>query len=389
MMRLVVFLLMALLPFRNMIKFSFLSIGVNIADAILILLLILLTIKGNLIIAYSKRYLWYYGVLLFYLLSLVLFGDNLVSGFYLYYNYLLIPLLYYLVFSSLNITRLFKPMLYGLFTGVSIFSVFVYEALSQNDFLRSTVLGTSYIDVSLIGLMLVYFTLALDLGKWKKRAFLGLGFLVMVSQMPRFFLLAVVIFPFLFTEKRLSKAHQYFAAVTLVSAVVLFITVELTDFGEGSNRELTVEQHNSLTRFSDREVLLQNVLVRVASFDQDIERFKQNVIYGAGLKKGEHHITPHNYVIEWLLYGGIIGFGLFFLLFYESFQYGSSKIDRFSKYLLLLSLIVVFNGLFNGVLHGLAPTAIWMTFGILHSYQKSANFLVREDVEHVSTAVAR
>ena len=111
---------------------------------------------------------------------------------------------------------------------------------------------------------------------------------------------------------------------------------------------------------------------RAFSYHEGIANFSSAPVFGVGLYKGEVYVTRHNFHVEWLEYGGIVGYLLYtgsFLLHFLSFS-AYATFDRFIAINLLILLVILSNSFTNGFMHGIMPYIAFVIIGFNEARRK-------------------
>jgi O-antigen ligase len=148
------------------------------------------------------------------------------------------------------------------------------------------------------------------------------------------------------------------------------LTVASMDFGGGlsvDNRTLaTIEtSSNRLTDVRSYEGALSG---RGVMWNIGFQKFMQSPLigWGAHTAEGMLYNSYHNNYIDWLAYGGLIGFFLQMFFFIQHFQKADKqrKINKMLLANLLVVLAVLANGFANGIAHGVMPSLIFILFAL-------------------------
>lgn len=98
------------------------------------------------------------------------------------------------------------------------------------------------------------------------------------------------------------------------------------------------------------------------------QKFMQSPLigWGAHTAEGMLYNSYHNNYIDWLAYGGLIGFFLQMFFFIQHFQKADKqrKINKMLLANLLVVLAVLANGFANGIAHGVMPSLIFILFAL-------------------------
>lgn len=148
----------------------------------------------------------------------------------------------------------------------------------------------------------------------------------------------------------------------------LAVTVVLTDQPELSKPEgkFSTQFENSLERITNPDYWKMGLYSRLLTFRSSIRNFEENPIFGTGLKTLVGTATTvHNVHLEWLEYGGFIGYGLFFSVFGLHFWSTArfAKADPLVAANLVIVLVILLNGLTNGFMHGVMPYVAFIVMG--------------------------
>jgi O-antigen ligase len=172
-------------------------------------------------------------------------------------------------------------------------------------------------------------------------------------------------------------------------AVGIMLTVASMDFGGGlsvDNRTLaTIEtSSNRLTDIRSYEGALSG---RGTLWSIGFQKFLQSPLtgWGAHSAEGMLHNSYHNNYIDWLAYGGLIGFFLQIFFFIRHFQQFDKQrqISRMLLANLLVVLAVLANGFANGIAHGVMPSLMFILFAL------NEVMLGRNKIQKNSTVQAR
>lgn len=161
-------------------------------------------------------------------------------------------------------------------------------------------------------------------------------------------------------------------ASTLLLTVLLAQNYQL--FRPSSNYDAS--RWTTWERVTDVDSWKLSLYGRGADFAESLEEFAEHPIVGNGLRPGLF-ITRHNLHLEWLEYGGLLGYSLmmgFLLRHFWRFQPLARRSPEVAANL-LAAFAVVGNALFNGVMHGVAPNVLFLCLALNECY---AALLVRQ-----------
>lgn len=124
---------------------------------------------------------------------------------------------------------------------------------------------------------------------------------------------------------------------------------------------------NTWERITDSESYTRALSIRVYNYRLALAGFLKNPLFGSGMQKGEGGmITPHNFHVEWLAYGGMIGYVVYaavFLLHVVAVR-REVRTDRWLAANLATLFIVLMNSLTNGFMHGIMPSVAFVVMGL-------------------------
>jgi hypothetical protein len=105
---------------------------------------------------------------------------------------------------------------------------------------------------------------------------------------------------------------------------------------------------------------------RAVAFEGGLQSFMDNPIFGQGLYASFGGTTQHNFNIEWLEYGGVVGYVLFLAFFMGHVVRAApyTARDPVLQTNLTLLLGVLSNALFNGIMHGFIALVVFLVVGL-------------------------
>jgi len=309
---------------------------------------------------------------LHYLASTLLSNDIMRSGF-LAFHALFIPVMIYLALRiHARTSEELDNCLLFLCIGATLFSVFgVIQALSGIQ--RSQLLNIHPItQAALTYIPIVYLGFT---GRARHPLVLLATAICAVSFMAslsRVFIACLLVSPLFYWLIRKGFARHLMLGLIAIS---LFLTLhfsfkipgktiqEIREYGN------ILDVHKELAKFEKGPGRLVNFQHWAASMEMrflayriGLEEFLDHPIMGTGLKPGDVMITQHNFHVEWLEYGGVIGYVLYASIFMCFFWQagGAAMHDNATAIFALVIFVDLFNCLFNGIMHGFLPYIVFM-----------------------------
>lgn len=214
-------------------------------------------------------------------------------------------------------------------------------------------------------LMLQIYILGCE-GVFKKIVFLTI-LLAFVLTMPRVYLLLFV--TALLTKKYIVKFGfiKLFVCLFLL-ALALTLTVSKLSTSSKVVEHTDKETSKSIARFYSSEHLYASFLGRGPGWVEGLSNFASSPVFGNGFEQGEILAARHNLIVEWLERQGGVGFLLYFVFFYSLFKRSSKHVYDNKIYSCSLIIVVILaNGVTNGVSLGLIPSTLFTIVGLLSS----------------------
>lgn len=305
---------------------------------------------------------------LVYAISTLNSPSVLEAGFLAFHGLFIPAVLMILVSRALNTERRFRTFLRWFFGSFSIFA-----AVSVITFI---VTGTraSPLEVPSISAATVLFLLfsMVIFQRCKKNRLICFGGKALViigifSTIPRVYLLFVIGAKFIrriITKIGALNSFLILHFASLLATVLLAVNSDalLGKVEPTSGRETNV----SLARLLETDAWWEAIAGRADSYAAILSGVQSHWIFGSGLYRGEVNITIHNYHLQWLEYGGVVGYLFFFLFFLVHFAKISRPMvrDIYVSGGLYVLLGVLANGVFNGIMHGLMPHILFLAIGI-------------------------
>lgn len=311
----------------------------------------------------------------FYLVSTMLSSDIMDSGFLAFHS-LFLPVLSYLCIKLLADTREKLDLCFSFFVaGITAFNVacIVQYILLQE---RVTLLGVPPISIATLSIVPVVYLL------YSKRpknvvdiAVIVICLVSLVMSFSRMYLASLALSPlFMWIIRRGHGLGLFVTMIVLSLGLTLGLTF-LVPKGMENNSQfygrllgLDAEfkrKEKSMDRITDLEHMIKSVELRALTYRQGMDNFLSRPLFGNGMHKGKYMVTQHNFHVEWLEFGGVLGYLAYisvFFSFFKSFGVLSSKHTEFCPYVLIVFTILC-NSLTNGFMHGFFSYVTYITLG--------------------------
>jgi hypothetical protein len=318
---------------------------------------------------------WLVTLCLFFLVSTLTSADLFNSG-YLAFHVIFLPVLAYFVVKLLVDTPekyqvSFKFLLYGIVT-FSLLCIPEYVLLPG----RVTIFNVPPVSIATLAILpLLYFFYddkSPSLLRWVSILSCLTSLFLTFS---RVYLISLALSPLFMAAIRRGRARLLMSATMLFTlAITLLVTLNVPPAAIRSFDDIRIaakldkayaEDEASAERLVNPTHWLKSMEMRALIFRANFEYFLRNPVTGSGLRMGEVLVTSHNVHLEWLEFGGVMGYVICFGIFYcyfGMFQQHAVK-DRSLATNLLVVYIILVNGLTNGFMHGYFPYLAFTVFG--------------------------
>jgi len=304
------------------------------------------------------------GILAFVFLQSTLLSDNIIHSGHLAFHALFIPIVSYFFSKAFIATDdEYKLSIKSLLMSLVIFSgatVYNFIKLGQ----RPYVFDVSPISVATLLVIPVIYILY-DEGKWGlfRISFLGLAVAGLVATMSRVYLFMVVVSPLLYILLKSRPILTWISMFIITLILTFLITFKVTP---QVNYGHSVEGLTTFQRMYNIRYIQQALSGRVISYRESLRKFEKHYILGEGIQAARYQITPHNFHIEWLRYGGVVGYIIYVLVFLSHIYSISLFVKRDNLLLInnMLLIMIMVNSFTNGFMHGLMPYAAFLLMGL-------------------------
>ncbi len=299
--------------------------------------------------------------------STILSDTMIVSG-RMAFHALFIPIAsYFVVKVFITNNKEFFASINVVISSMLVFSVItIYVFVTTHE--RVEVFGLPSISVATLLVVLLVYSIYVRDAMWVPRILLiPVSLAAFLTAMPRVYMLLTMISPVVL---RLLKRHLFMMWLWMIF-VTLIITIVFSYLF--SNLGLQVNWsgagNNSVDRLLDFDQYIRAFASRALVYKGAIGEFYDNVVFGTGIKLGELQVTPHNFHVEWLQYGGTVGYFLYSMVFLVHAKSVAAyvKVDRELLVLNLLLFVILVNSLTNGFMHGIMPYVAFLIMGLSES----------------------
>jgi hypothetical protein len=301
-------------------------------------------------------------------LTSTFFARNPLGAGYLAVHAIFVPVAsYYVIKALVETEKEYRHSVTALTIGFSVFCMVALVAFIDSGMtMRVRVLSRDAIAVSTMSMaalvILFLFTTA-------PRFIRGLGVLSnlggLLASMTRSYLVLLFLAPGIWRIIRAGRGLLLiviFLGVSLGGTLFLSSNSELMK-GKGWNPG----QENGLERLTNIEYWKEGLHGRLLTFRESLRHFETAPIFGTGLRPpDELGSTVHNFHLEWLEYGGVVGYLLCAGILLSHFM-SCQKVavaDSWCAGNLTMMTLLLANGLTNGMMHGLMPYLFFILLGL-------------------------
>ncbi len=310
-----------------------------------------------------------------------LFSPNIVKSGSMAYRWVFLPVISYFVIKTfIEDEDQFMKALFFLLAGIVVFSILGLMDIGiarRHLILSMPPIGAATLAVFV--LITIFYS-----GWWRKKiGFVSLVFsaLLLIMTYSRIYFIAILISPLLFyliiRRGHIIKLFVLLFPVSLILALGLSVNPKLFKPKFNPSEQAT----RSISRVVDIRTYEKSIYNRGRQYKEGLHSFAKHPVIGTGIKHGKRqNVTTHNFHIEWLEYGGLLGyifgFGIFASYFLIQRPYVTK--DSFCAVNMCIISIVLMNCFFNGIMHGIMPYMIFIVMGLGEARRK----IIEQETEH-------
>jgi len=361
-------LVVAILPFSDaignieigIITFYSFTLGILLLNIIAIPKIFRTLLLGKV----SPTDKWLLMLSLSYLIS-TLSANNVVESGHLAFNAIFVPILTYIAMHYLVRNEQEWQKVFVMF----LISIILFSVVVTAEFIvvqkRVSVLNMQYISAATLFAVPLVSLISLKL--WRRWYWL-VGYILLLAgffaTLSRMYMVVLLFTPFIYVGIRKGFSLHIlviFLASTLSLTLLLASAPELV-----KHEQYFKEENNTIDRVINIENWKRSLFVRASVFREGLNIFADHPLIGVGLRKGELMITQHNFNVEWLEYGGILGYLLYAGAFITLFRRARvlARSDRYIATNLTLVIVILANSSTNGLMHGVMPIVIMLLMGL-------------------------
>lgn len=297
-----------------------------------------------------------------------LYSDDLIGSGYLAFHAIFIPLITFIVLKySLRKEDEWEKVNVIFLSGTVAFAAFAIIAYAETQ-TRATAFGVPYIGVAT--LMVVPIIKLITMHAWRN-IFLALSLLISIIALlvtfSRMYLVVLLFAPLMYRFIRKGFAASLIVALFSISMLFTLTLVFMPkDF---NNFSYDKEEESTYQRITNIENWMRSLYGRAYAYEYGFNNFYTSPIVGVGLYKGKKMVTQHNFNVEWLEYGGLLGYFLYIAVFIYHFRHAQywAKHDTYIASNLLIILVILANSSTNGFMHGIMPIVAFLVMGLTES----------------------
>ena len=311
----------------------------------------------------------------FYLTSTVLSSDIMDSGLLAFQTIFLPVVLYFNLKAQLDTEEKTELAFRFLIFGVFLFSLATIAQYSL-EHQRLTMFNVAPISAATLTLVPILGLLF----SGRKRSLPGMVSLLVCSaayvlSFSRVYLASLLATPVLWRIIRGRRAMALFTCMFVASLVFTLVASfsipkkdvdDVLAMGKSFNmeKEFRVSEKGA-GRLVDPRHWMVSYEMRILTYRLGLENFLNSPTFGVGLHKGDVMVTQHNFHVEWLEFGGLLGYIFYSLVFFWYFATFSEQAqrDKETAVYVLSVFIILANCLTNGLMHGFFSHVVYAAMG--------------------------
>ncbi len=287
-----------------------------------------------------------------------IFSPSIIDSGFLAFNFIFIPVLAYFNLRILVETegqyKLLVRVMVLFYACLGAFIITAYAATG----LRSMPFNMQPIDTATIMVIPLFYLMATKMyPRYIRLPAVFFCLLAITLTFSRVIFVVVLLSPFIYRVIKRGKVILLFLSFFIFTMGFTFVIVNGMEMFK-PNRSFQGDQIiQTKERITNIEHWKHSIYGRAILFKGGLDEFARHPFFGVGLQKGNVTFTQHNFVVEWLQYGGVVGY-TFYMLFFLTHVWrmaAYARTDPSIRINLLALFAVLSNAFFNGILHGIMP----------------------------------
>ena len=306
-------------------------------------------------------------LLCFSYLSSTLLSPKLVASGFIAFHAIFMPVITYFVLKTwIRTTEDYERLIWFFIAGTVLISIagLVHFVLTGS---RASAFNMP--PIGMAGMAMVGLLLMVTDGKWKSplgKVIIAILLLGLIASLSRMYIVVLLLAPFLYIWIKAGKGLPLFVSVFAITLAGTVILASIPDTFVPEEYDKT--QEGTLERVTNIEYWKNSLLARGYSYQQGLKQFVEKPVFGWGFIFGSR--PRHSIHIEFLEYGGLIGYLLYLSIFLAYFKRVSkrAKNDPILARNILIVLVVIFNSIFNPFSVGMNPYIIFIMMGLSEAH---------------------
>lgn len=300
-----------------------------------------------------------------------LLSDSLLGSGYLAVHSIFVPFVSYFVVRGMVTTeKQYHQAQVFFLGGLTVFGAFsVYQFLATHE--RVSILEMPFIDV---GTFAIAAAVLLIFSRWWRSPSGIMATLIalvtLIASLSRMYLASFLLGKWLFGLISRGKSKL----LVILMLAIFFLGTLLLSFNPEVFRPAKFDKaaEYSTERITSIDFWKWSIYGRALAYRDGLNAFFEHPLFGVGLRpgnvglyQGQGMVTRHNFIVEWLEYGGIVGMMLYsaLLIFHFKSMEKLATSDRFIAANLLIIFIIMCNSITNGFMHGMMPYVAILLMG--------------------------
>ncbi len=352
--------------------------------------LILLAVQSAfLVLVRAKAYAmhsfdsWLLLLCMVFMASTLTSPDVVNTGFLAFHTLFLPTLAYFILRVQADSPERYRACIGFYLAGITCFNaLYLGQAIYHQE--RLTLLNVPPVSVATLALPTALYLLYTGRTKlWAHRFAILVCLSSLLLSLSRIYILSLALSPLFMRAIRRGHARSLLAwTMALSLAVTLGMAALAPDMEVRTARDLGVaagidaeyrSDEGGLARLVSPTHWAKALMLRAVVFRITMKSFLEHPIMGAGTRRANILVTPHNIHMEWLEIGGVIGYLAYLALLlchFGRFQ-GQATHDPDQAAHLLVVYVILVNSLTNGFMHGYFSNVAFTVFGFAYSLEQA------------------